>query len=236
MAVSLLLAGFTHAVAGFGFGLVLMSLLPIWLPLEYAVPFAAVFNLVANSLVLWTCRGGIERRRLAPFVIGAVFGVPLGIVFLRAAAPTLLTLILGSLLVCYTVWALLGGDQRSRRISLLWAWPAAFVGGILGGAFNTGGPPVVVFTTLTDWRKEVIKATLVSFFWLSSVIQLSLFVAEARLTLDMLRLQAVMVPALVVGVWLGARVSHRIDPIRFRRLVLGLLLAAGVNFVIRSLL
>ena len=39
-----------------------------------------------------------------------------------------------------------------------------FVAGILGGAYNTNGPPAVIYGALRDWSPESYRATLQEYF------------------------------------------------------------------------
>ena len=61
-----------------------------------------------------------------------------------------------------------------------------------------------------------------------NVVTLALFAANGRLTGTVWQAAGVALPALLVGTWFGFRVSRRVNPPHFRRIVLGLLvLSAG---------
>lgn len=228
-------AAFTHTVAGFGFGLVSMGLLPLLVPVQFAVPLVAVYAWMVNGVVMVQMFRHIDGKRLVPFLVGALVGAPLGIAFLRGVDPRWVQLTLGVILVVYCTWSLMGAKLPAGGVARLWAWPAALLGGVLGGAFNTGGPPAVVYLTLTDWPKDVIKATLQVFFFVTTCLQLGLFFYHGMLTDEMLVLNAALFPVLLLGVFVGTKVYDRVDQALFRKLLLMLLTVVGIVFLAKSL-
>jgi uncharacterized membrane protein YfcA len=120
--------------AGFAFALVASS---IWLhglePLQTTALVVACGSLLHVTLV-WPIRGSIEPTRLLPFIIGAVVGIPLGVLALTHFNGSALKISLGVFLTVYGCYALLaprlpqvtfGGRTADGAIGL--------IGGILGG-------------------------------------------------------------------------------------------------------
>ena len=54
------------------------------------------------------------------------------------------------------------------------------------------------------------------------------------LTIDILILDLKLLPAVLIGVWTGAKLSRRINRAIFQRVVLAALFILGILFVIRS--
>src|SRR3978361_1948711 len=87
-----LLATFAGALvpgrAASSFGLVASS---IWLyiltPLQTATLIIA-FGLIVQGYSVWKLRRALDWRKLAPFVLGAALGVPVGVSILTWANPT----------------------------------------------------------------------------------------------------------------------------------------------------
>jgi len=48
------------------------------------------------------------------------------------------------------------------------AVPFGFLAGILGGAYNANGPPIVIYGVMRGWKKEAFRASLQGFFFVSS--------------------------------------------------------------------
>ena len=93
-------------LSGFAFGLVAAS---IWLyiltPLQTATLIIA-FGLIVQGYLVWKLRGSLDWKRLAPFVAGAVLGVPVGVGILTWASPAHVRIGVGAFLVLYSLYAL----------------------------------------------------------------------------------------------------------------------------------
>src|SRR5947207_9819258 len=74
-------------LSGFAFGLVAAS---IWLyiltPLQTATLIIA-FGLIVQGYSVWKLRKALDWKKLAPFVLGASVGVPVGVSILTWANP-----------------------------------------------------------------------------------------------------------------------------------------------------
>src|SRR3981189_1907482 len=93
-------------LSGFAFGLVASS---IWLyiltPLQTATLIIA-FGLIVQGYSVWKLRRALDWRKLAPFVLGAALGVPVGVSILTWANPTHVRIGVGVFLVLYSLYAL----------------------------------------------------------------------------------------------------------------------------------
>src|SRR5687767_11628646 len=91
-------AALVTGLAGFAFGLVAAAAwLHVLTPLQATVLIAA-FALLVQGLSVWRLRRAIRLRRLWPFLVGGVLGVPAGAELLRWAAPAQLRAGVGAVL------------------------------------------------------------------------------------------------------------------------------------------
>jgi uncharacterized protein len=80
-------ASLAAGASGFAFGLVGMA---IWLhaiPPSRAVPLVILCSTLLNLALIWRLRSSVDRARLAPFLLGALAGVPLGVAALAIRGP-----------------------------------------------------------------------------------------------------------------------------------------------------
>lgn len=231
-AVFIALAAFTQGVSGFGFGMVSMATLPLVLGIKEAVPVVAAFSMMLNIVLAVKLWDAMDIRKLAPLLIGGVLTVPVGVLFLREADPQLLRGVLGVLVVGFAVWLGLEGAVKER--SKLWGLVAGMAGGVLGGAFNMSGPPAVAYVSSKPWEPRQVRATLQAFFTPLVGVQVALFISSGLITLDTVKLNLSLLPALVVGALVGDRLASRIPADRFRVLVRVLLGVLGGVMVYKS--
>lgn len=96
-----LVAGFVQGLSGFAFSLAALSIWSWAVSPQVAAPMAVFGSLVGQVVAMPLTWRGTELKRLAPFVIGGLIGVPLGILLLDTLDPAEFKLALGLFLLVY---------------------------------------------------------------------------------------------------------------------------------------
>lgn len=221
----LLAAALIQGFFGFGFGIVAMGALTLTHDLIQA---SGLVNITAIVVMGWLTFGlrrhilrGLALRMLAPLLLG----VFLGVMALGRVDRDLMVSILGATIVIVAVWNLLQPRLRTRESPWL-DGSMALLGGLLSGAFNTGGPPLIIHLYRRPEHPEVIKATLQSLLLIMIVARLPLAAAHGLLSGPIWTEAALMAPVVMAGVAAGIALARRVSPERFRRacwVALGLL-------------
>jgi hypothetical protein len=120
----------------------------------------------------------------------------------------------------------------ARRPARWWAYPAGFLAGCLGGAYNTPGPPVIVYGSLQQWPKDEYRAILQTLFFISGVLIVGSHLLAGHMTRSVWALYAWAAPALLLGLWTGTRLDRRVDQERFRTMVLVVILVLGTTLML----
>jgi uncharacterized membrane protein YfcA len=115
-----------------------------------------------------------------------------------------------------------------------WVYPAGFFAGCLAGAYNTPGPPAIVYGTLRQWPRDEFRAGLQTLFLVNGLLVVASHSVAGHVTLTVLTYCLYTVPALLFGIFLASRVDHRVDRGRFRILVMGMILLLGSSLVLSS--
>ena len=97
------IAGLVQGTVGFGFGLVAMSTLPLFIDVKEAVPTVGLLCLVSNSLLCWRLRHHMERKKILPLLIGCLIGVPVGVTLFTSLDTDILLMILGVALIAVAI-------------------------------------------------------------------------------------------------------------------------------------
>ena len=152
-------AALVAGLSGFAFGLIAAAIwLHILTPLQTATLIVA-FGLIVQGVAVWKLRHALDWQRLWPFLLGAAFGVPLGVAILRWADPRQVQAGVGVLLVLYAIYALArptlapvprGGAALDAGVG--------FLNGVLGGLTGLAGILVVIWCGLRGWGKDVQRA------------------------------------------------------------------------------
>jgi len=224
-------ASFTQGVTGFGFGMVAMAILPYVEPARQASVLSGILSLANNLLVLGSVHRSFSWRDLAPALVGALAGVPVGVYILASLNEASIRRLIGLAVLLACLQIAFSRRSQPRHLAWPWALAAGFAGGILGGAFGIGGPPVVAYSSLQDWQPERCKAFLCSFFIASNTYRMVLVGAAGLLT-RVVATQAVMsLPALLAGTYLGIAAFGRIPARLFRQVMLGTLALLALSLL-----
>ena len=232
-----LLVGFLVGAVGIG-GLLLVPALTY-------VGGMAIHVAIASTMVAFLFSGGMgtyafARRGSIRWIdgawlgAGAMPGAYLGATAMSASPGYLLELLIAGLIVASAVSTLLGGSGRGRRPRTIARGTLLAVGIVTGFASSmsgTGGPLVLIPILL--WMHVPVLAAI----GLSQVIQLPIaaFATAGNLvhgSIDM-RVAATLSVLLMIGVWLGAHIAHRVPGAGLKRFVSLVLLAVGLMMVVR---
>ncbi len=226
----LFLAALTQSLTGFGLALVSMPLLSLLIGLPQATALVAVVSLVVEVGLLRRYWESLRWQPIWRLIAGSLVGIPLGILFLKRLPENVLMGGLGLLLIGYGLYGL-AGWRLPKLQGNGWAWLMGLLAGALGGAYNTSGPPVILYGHAREWPPAVFKANLQAFFLTSStLVFLSHWLAGdiTRLTWQ----QALWaLPALLLGLWAGGRADRWLSPQRFRQIVLAALVLLGLRML-----
>jgi len=226
-------AAFVTGLAGFAFGIVAAAVWLHFLAPAQAAALIVAFGLIVQGVSVWKLRRAIQWKRLLPFLIGGVIGVPIGGELLRWTAPGNLRLLVGAILVIFSLWNLFRPNLAAMaRAGVAADGAVGVVNGIIGGATGLAGIAVVIWCSLRGWPPPEQRAVfqpsgvavfLVTTLWLGGT---------GMLGYDTLALFLIGLPALAIGTWVGLQLFGKLDDQAFRRVVLVLLLISGASLLV----
>jgi uncharacterized protein len=228
-----LLGGFASGLTGFGYSLVALGLWLHVLPPQIAVPLSVLCSVASQALIIPQMWKSIEWRQAAPFIFAGLAGIPVGAEFLALIDAGSFKKALGLFLLGYAGVMLLvdiswttrwGGEEADVGIGL--------VGGILGGFAGVSGAVMVVWAAIRGWGKDE-KRGIFQAFNFTMLLVSGISHAWHGLHTRAVGLAVVLaVPISLVAANIGHRVYRRLSARRFDRVVLWLLLLAGVGLLL----
>jgi uncharacterized protein len=255
MDATLFAAGMTvfisHAletVTGFGCTVMALPFITLLLGIHRAKILLAIMAWMLSLYIVSRNFRQIDFKQFFIIVFLAGSAMPLGIAFFHHFSPVVLKLALGLFIVLTAAFQLKkiyrpakGGWRLSPRLHYV----LLLCGGLVHGAFASGGPFVVLYAARKLADKGHFRATL-SLLWLS--LNTILFVSDASfhpalrgisdffgsgsgMTAEVFQL-ACLLPFLGLGVAAGEFIHHRVAADRFQKMVFWVLLATGVFMVV----
>ncbi|NKQ36642.1 MAG: sulfite exporter TauE/SafE family protein [Chloroflexi bacterium] len=224
------LALLVQATTGFGLALVSMPLLVAVVGIKTATPLVALIATAAELVILARYWRSIQFQSIKPLIISSVIGIPLGVFILREVDAAIITPILGVVILGYALYALFS-PRLPRLAGRAWAYGFGFIGGILGGAYNTSGPPVIIYGSCRRWPPDEFKGNLQGYFIPVTLLVLVVHGVSGNYTTAVWQYFLWAIPGIILGLIGGFFISGRLDPNRFRKIVLILLVFLGLRLL-----
>jgi uncharacterized protein len=228
-------AAIVRGYSGFGFSLLAVSALSlVYTPIEI-IPSIFMLELAASLHLLPSIWKDIHWASLWPLTIGCVIATPMGVWLLAQlpAAPLQIAMAVFVLVATTLLWS---GFTLKSMPGTLGTMLAGAASGLSNGAFGIGGPPVILFYFASPAGATAGRASLTAYFLATDVIGLTNQSAHGLVTWHAAARALLYLPALLAGVWLGARCFKGANPETFRKAVLVLLAGLAVLIGIKAIL
>ncbi|MGO3152976.1 MAG: sulfite exporter TauE/SafE family protein [Galactobacter sp.] len=234
----LVVGAISQRVAGLGFAMVASPFLVLVLGPHQGVVLTNVCGVASSCLVIFSVFRFIEWRKftwlLIPALVGSFVGswgaavLPSGPLGILVGGTVLLALVLSSLLA-WRGYRLQGtGPQRGVT---------GFFAGLSNSLSGVGGPVLTAYAELTQWPQRHFAAMLQPFFIVTGI-----FSAATKVWMDPSTWPhfdawqwAVLLAAVVSGVWIGNVVAPHVKDYIARRIVLALAVIGSVMAVVKGI-
>ena len=221
---AIFLAAIVRGFSGFGFSLLAITAISLILPVAQIVPSIFLLEIAASLNLIPTIWREIHWGSLRWLMIGYVIGLPVGGYALIHAPEAPAQIVLG-IFVIGTAILMLRGFHLAKTPGAPASTATGVASGVLNGAFGIGGPPVVLFYFSTPGAAAIGRASIIFFFLFTDLLGVGYFATQGIVTAQSFVQSALWLPALLVGVWLGAHGFKRMNQDAFRRWVLVILIA-----------
>ena len=232
--VIIFLAAIVRGFSGFGFSLLTITALSLFYPPTEIIPSIFMLELAASANLLPGIWKDIHWKSLGPLTIGCLIATPIGVWALAHVAPAPMQIAL-SVFVLGATYLMWRGFALKSMPGPFASTLAGAASGLSNGAFGIGGPPVILFYFASPAGNVAGRASLVAFFLATDVIGLANQSVHGLITRQTAIQALVYLPALLAGVWLGARSFKGTDPETFRKYVLGILAFLAVVILVKAL-
>ncbi|MEM7220447.1 MAG: sulfite exporter TauE/SafE family protein [Pseudomonadota bacterium] len=232
---------FFQTITGFALGMILIALAAglQLVPIPVLTATASLLSLVNVVLALRTRYVDIDWPFWRWVTLGQVPAIGVGLVLmmqLNANALAWLQLLLGAFVLAGSAGMVRRDATLPRESSRPARLLAGIAGGVCGGMFSASGPVMGWFFYRQPRSIEVLRATLLACFAVTTSVRTLLVGVRGELGEEVLTLTLACAPAVALGTWLGGRYAKAIDAQRLRRGAFALLTAMGLFIIGRALL
>lgn len=228
---------YQEGITGFGCTVLALPFVTMLVGIHMAVPMLVIIGTLTAIGIVLMDRRGIAWGEYGIIVVLMLIGVPIGLKASTLLPETNLRWVLAGFMVMVGIHGIIKQGIKytapqkmslTKRVMLSIFVP---VGGVMQGAFGSGGPLLVIYATRAMPNKSIFRGTLcIVWITLNSII-IGSWVKSGRITGDILRLTAIALPFMLAGMFLGNRAHYRVDEVAFRRIVYGVLIASGIVLI-----
>lgn len=227
---------FVRSSLGFGDALVAMPLLTLVVGLKTATPTVALVATTIAITILAKNWKIADLKATLHLVLSSFIGIPVGLVLLKGVNEDFMKSLLGMILILYGLYNLLKPHLRKISGSLGFAFLFGFIAGILGGAYNTNGPPVVIYGTLRRWAPNHFRATMQSYLLPTGFLILVGHGLSGLWTPQVFKYYVFSLPIVFLAIYVGGKAHKAMTQKHFDRYVNAALIFMGAVLIIRPLL
>lgn len=233
IAAIIFFSAFAKSLSGFGFALVAMSLLPKLYSLSITVPLVALLQLLTSVIILFYYWRDFKLKIVTQLITPSIIGVPLGVYALKQINENIMLGTLGVGLVAYALYTWF--SPRLPEIqSTKWAYFFGFLSGVFTGAYNLGGPPIVIYANCCRWKPEEFKSNITGVFLFNQSIAAINHGINQNLTPEVWQIFSIGLIPMLLGTLMGILISKKFfNKTMFKNLVLLLLMISGLRLILK---
>lgn len=227
------LASTIFATFGFGDALLALPFLTFIIGLQKATPLLALSGFTLAICLMGTGYKHIQWKEAIKLVMGSLCGVPIGVWLLKNMDKNLMQGIVGLVIAgisIYNLWRPSLFKITSDRTAPIFG----FLGGILGGAFNTSAPPVVMFGAMRAWTPMMFVGMMQAFFLPTDVFVIAGHISSGLLDGEVMRYYLWCLPFLFLAVLIGHQLKKRLPVEKFQKGIFVIIFISGVMLTLKS--
>ena len=240
--VTFLLAGMVKGVTGLGLPTVSLALLTVSLDMPTAMALLLVPSFTTN---IWQAFGGSVRpnrntmqvlSRIWPFLLMATVMVWVGAMALTRINLSLLSSLLGGMIVVYAAINLGGFKARLSIRQDVWVGPIlGIVNGILTGMTGSFVVPGVMYLQAIGLTRDALIQAMGMLFTASTLALAISLQGNKLLSLELICLSVLGLLPAIIGMVLGQRIRKKLSEHLFKRVFFLSLLLLGLYIIAKEI-
>jgi hypothetical protein len=230
LCVGVFAGAFVSGLAGFAFSAVAGAILLHVRPPTEAVPLMMACSMVVQGASLVVLRNSIAWQGSLALVVGGVLGIPPALYLLQHVETWTFRIGFGVFLAAYATYMLFrpavayAQKVQSRHRDAM----VGFAGGFVGGLTAMPGALPTIWCDVRGLPKDQQRGLVQPFIATMQLLALLLMISRSTIPIGMLEDFVISLPALLAGTAAGIAMFGRVNESAFRRVILAVLLVAGL--------
>ncbi len=225
-----MLSSFVQRTTGFGFGVVMMTMLPHIMP-DYgeATGLSGIMTCTMALVPALRLRAYVRLKKLLPILITCLIVSFFAVKVLTVVDGASLKKVFGWVLLAVSLYLFFVSEKVRLRPTLPAQLSMGFLSGVLGGMFAMQGPPAALYFMVSSEGSKEEYIALTQWYFVIGNIAMTLYRADSGFITPMVgSCWLISLPAILLGLWVGSKVSRRMNIATLKKVVYAFLAAAGL--------
>jgi uncharacterized protein len=224
-----------QGLTGFGFAIVAMPLVSLFIPPAVALPVLTMLQILSSGQGVLRDWSDIDFRAALVTCVAGIPTIIFGFSFVTHVSAELMRVVVGVLVIGSAIF-LSFGFSLCRPPARLELAGAGILSGFLQGALAMSGPPIVTLLLASSWSAARCRATLSFVFLLLGCAAVVLGLWQKIVTQESFVLSAFCLPGLLVGQVIGAHLFNRYGDRIYRNVSVTTVAATGLSVACKGVL
>ena len=230
--IIILFATVLQTSTGFGFSTLATPLLLFLFGPAEAIQINLILSLVLSLSLIKSIRESIDYGMLKRYILGSSAGVFIGIIFFIWIDINSLKMFVGLVILMLSVLLIFKFTitKSTRKEGVV-----GVTSGALTSSIGMPGPPLLLYFSGTDHKKEVVRSTTLAYYLFIYLISLIVQVAFAGTSETTWISSLWALPVVFIGLYLGQMLFKWISQKIFQIIIYIILFATGISLLMNSL-
>ena len=202
------IGGVMRGFAGFGSAMLFAPIFAVLTNSAHMVPLVCTLEVPMGLILAWESRRQADYGFVIPMALAAIVAMPLGIWLLLSVDSRSLTVGISIAILIFVALLISGWRYHGPRPLPLTLGIGAASGAMMATS-SIGGPPVLLYMLASKQPAATIRANVVVYFMLTIFVLIAFVFSASDTALGAVIDACVLMPAMLVGVWLGMRMAGR---------------------------
>jgi len=229
---AVLLLGVSKSGFGAGFGSLAAPLMALAVTVPQAAAILMPVLLVMDLLGMAAFRNDVDRRLLRFLLPFGLLGIVIGALLFKLLDAKLVAGLVGGFTLLFLAQRLIFPPKANSPPPPPWLGAVlTTTSGFTSFIAHAGGPPINAYVIPLKLKPVLFTGTMAFFFFFINLAKWLPYAWLGLLDTRNLLTSLALLPFAPVGVWVGVRIAHRIQPLLFYRLVYVGMLLTGIKLV-----
>ncbi len=222
-----IIGGVVQSVIGIGYGMILMGLMSIVLPVKTIAIIILISGFALSFVVIKEYYKYIDFKVVALPLIPLGIGGYIGFRVLESLPDYILKVIMSLFLILIAIWMMMNHDMKVRSIKIF-GLTLGFISGLFMGMMSIPGPPLAMYTLKTTKSRQSHVGSIQAIFLIMSFYRLWLFTFSGDIKGSILLYCLAGGVGVSIGAYIGIQKIKIKNKEKYTRFVYSFILFMGV--------